>query len=57
MVLALFYKACRRLIRAVFVSPRARRLKTYILIVLPKIAYTAASSKDKVSAGYLFGLV
>jgi len=56
MVFALSYKACRRLIRVAFVSPRARRLEVCILIVLPRIAYTAAFSRGKVFAGCLFGL-
>jgi len=57
MVLALSCRACRYLIRAAFVFLRARRLEACILIVLLRIAYVAAFSRGKVSAGYLFGLV
>jgi len=57
MVLTPSCRAYRRLIRAAFVSLKARRLKVYILIVLLRIIYTAAFSGGKVSAGCLFGLV
>jgi len=57
MVFALSYRAYRRLIRAIFISLRAKKLKARILIVSPRITYIAASFKDKVSADCLFGLV
>jgi hypothetical protein len=55
-VFALFYKAYRYLIRVAFIFLKARKLKAYILIVLPKIIYTAISSRGKVSASYFFSL-